>query len=406
MKPTGYLLLGASETTGGFAEMFGLADKRHKIYSKKSDGLRPNVNFGARAEERIEFPPQTPAIMPAGPSIPEIQKQADRLVLTHFSPAGVVINRHMEVLQFRGRTGHYLEHAHGEASLNLLKMAREGLTIDLRTVISKCIKQNTRVRHDHIRVKTNSHYTTVNLEVTPFVVPPSSERFYFVAFHDVPETALVRRKPAGKEHGRRDSKEIDRLREELAATRESLQAIIEEQEATNEELRSANEEIMSSNEELQSTNEELETAKEELQSTNEELITLNDELESRNSALENVNNDLHNLNASVNIPIVMVGTDLRIRCFTAVAEKLLNLIPADVGRPFSDIKIKVDLPNLDKATLEVMDTLQTKEIEGRDSSGRWWSVRIRPYRTTDSKIDGAVIAFVNIDQQKSPDGEP
>ena len=152
-----------------------------------------------------------------------------------------------------------------------------------------------------------------------------------------------------------EQKELAKLREELSATRESLQAIIEEQEATNEELRSANEEITSSNEELQSTNEELETAKEELQSTNEELTTLNDELESRNAELENVNNDLHNLMASVSIPIVIVGADLRIRRFTSVAEKLLNLIPGDIGRPITDIKMRLEVPKLDKLISEVIE---------------------------------------------------
>jgi two-component system CheB/CheR fusion protein len=187
------------------------------------------------------------------------------------------------------------------------------------------------------------------------------------------------------------------MREELAATRESLQAIIEEQEATNEELRSANEEIMSSNEELQSTNEELETAKEELQSTNEELTTLNDELENRNSELETVNNDLHNLLVSANIPIIILGHDLRIRRFTGMAERALNLIPGDVGRPLTDINLPLDIPNLKGHVQGVIDTLATRELEVKSTHGRWWSVRIRPYKTMDNKIDGAVIAMVDID---------
>src|SRR5262249_12440603 len=160
-----------------------------------------------------------------------------------------------------------------------------------------------------------------------------------------------------------ETSELARLREDLAATRESLQAIIEEQEATNEELRSANEEIMSSNEELQSTNEELETAKEELQSTNEELTTLNDELESRNTEREPVNNDLHNVLASVNIPIIILGSDLRIRRFTGVAEKLFNLIPGDIGRPITDINLHLNIPDLPKLVMEVIDHLTTKELE-------------------------------------------
>ena len=370
---------------------------------KKPTTLRPAVTFGHELPEpKLALPPQetlAPSLQ-VGPSLAEIQKQADRLALTHFSLPGVVINRQLEVLQFRGHTGLYLEHAHGEASLNLLKMAREGLALDLRTAVNKAVKKNGRVREENVRVKLNGQYGYVHIEVASFIVPPSQERFFLIAFAPVPEVETpTGRKPKDKRTRaalRAEATELVRCREELAATRESLQAIIEEQEATNEELRSANEEIMSSNEELQSTNEELETAKEELQSTNEELTTLNDELEGRNTELENVNNDLHNLMASVNIPIVMVGHDLRIRRFTHVAEKLLNLIPGDVGRPITDIKMRLDVPRLDKLITEVVESLQTKDVELKDQSDKWWSVRIRPYKTTDNKIDGGVIAFVDV----------
>ena len=409
LKPKGCLLLGATETTGTFGDLFHLLDKKCKIYGKKSTLSRPVVSFGhGLPVPKLEPRPETAEASSANiePSLVEIQNQADRVVLTHFSPSGVVINRQMEVLQFRGRTAPYLEHPHGEANLNLLKMAREGLVIDLRNAVSSAFKENGRVRKENVRVRLNGSYGLVNIEITPFIVPPSQERFYLVTFEAVPDVAPApgRKPPRRTERGEvpgTDLRGVQRLREELATTRESLQAIIEEQEATNEELRSANEETMSSNEELQSTNEELETAKEELQSTNEELTTLNDELESRNSEMENVNNDLQNLMASVNIPVVIVGLDLRIRRFTTVAEQLLNLIPTDVGRPITDIKLKLDLPRLDALIGEVTDTLQTKEIEAKDQRGHWWSVRIRPYKTTDNKIDGAVIVFLDVHALKS-----
>jgi two-component system CheB/CheR fusion protein len=309
----------------------------------------------------------------------------------------------LEVLHFLGRTGLYLEHAHGEASLNLLKMAREGLAMDLRALVNKAIKQNVRIRQKNVRVRHNDHDSHVNLEALPFQVPPAQERYYLITFESVPQSEPARRPGRKRRHvvSRGEDSEIVKMREELASTRESLQAIIEEQEATNEELRSANEEVMSSNEELQSTNEELETAKEELQSTNEELTTLNDELESRNTELEAANNDLLNFMASINIPLVMIGPDLRIRRFSNVSEKLLNLIPGDVGRPVTDIKMKIDVPNFAKLIVEVMDSLQTKELDVKCEAGRWWSVRIRPYRTANNKIDGAVVAFVNIDTLKA-----
>ncbi len=408
LKPNGYLLLGASETIGGYADLFALADKKTKLYTKKSTRIRPVVSFShpVLPEPDAEGSGAGITAKPAlpGPTLGEIQNQADRILLTHHTPAGVVINRHMEVLQFRGRTGPYLEHPHGEATLNLVRMAREGLMAGLRSAITRAIKQNVRVRAEALPVKQNGGFDEVNLEVVPFQVPPNHERYYLVLFES---TALLPPKPGQatpvreKARKKAESLELARAREELAATRESLQAIIEEQEATNEELRSANEEIMSSNEELQSTNEELETAKEELQSTNEELTTLNDELESRNMELEQVNNDLHNLLASVNIPIIMVGGDLRIRRFTAAAEKLLNLIPSDAGRPLTDINLRVEVPDVAKLVGEVIDSLQTRELDVKDRTGHWWSVRVRPYKTTDNKIDGAVLALLDVDLIKN-----
>ncbi len=177
-----------------------------------------------------------------------------------------------------------------------------------------------------------------------------------------------------------------------------MQSIIEEQEATNEELKSANEEIQSSNEELQSTNEELETAKEELQSTNEELTTLNEELQTRNTELTQVNNDLTNLLSSVNVAILMLGTDLTIRRFTPLAERIFNLIPSDVGRRLSDLSRTILMPDLESTVRGGIDNLTTVEREVQEHDGRWYSLRIRPYRTHEHKIEGAVLVLVDIDQ--------
>ncbi len=405
LRPAGLLMLGASETIGAFSDLFSLVDKKAKIYAKKMAQSRPTVSFGherpepARPGEKEVVPP-----MQVTPSITEVQKQADRIVLTSYSLPGVVINSNLEVLQFRGRTGMFLEHAHGEATLNLFKMAREGLMPELRTVVARTIKQNIRTRQEGLRVRQNGHFIECNVEIIPFTVPPGQEKFYLVLFE--PSVSLLEpvqkgkaKQPLVQKHT--ETAELAHLREELGATRESLQTIIEEQEATNEEMRSANEEIMSSNEELQSTNEELETAKEELQSTNEELTTLNDELESRNSELEQVNNDLHNLLGSVNIPIVILGADLKIRRFTTMAEKLFKLIPGDIGRPITDIAIPLNIPALDKQVLDVFESLTPRDIEVQDKQGHWWSVRIRPYKTTDHKIDGAVIALLDIDAIKT-----
>lgn len=209
---------------------------------------------------------------------------------------------------------------------------------------------------------------------------------------------LPRMKSNPRQRGKKLRPNVEeRLREELRATKESLQAIIEEQEATNEELKSANEEIESSNEELQSSNEELETAKEELQSTNEELQTLNEELGNRNGEMALVNNDLNNLLSSINLAIVMVDNALTVRRATPLAGKIFNLIPTDIGRRLSDLKPNLRITDLDARIRLVIDTLQTQECEVEDKQGRMYSLRIRPYRTKDNKIDGAVITLVDID---------
>jgi two-component system CheB/CheR fusion protein len=405
LKHDGFLMLGASEAVGSFVGLFSLADKRAKLYQKKATGARPIVTFGPSQPHAIAEPPAEVPGMTTVLLLGDVQKQADRILLARYTPPGVVINQNLEVVQFRGRTGPYLEHAHGDASLNLLKMAREGLALDLRAIIHKAMKQDARVRQTGLVLSEDGNSVGFSIEVIPYTVPPSEKKFYLVLFEPSGGApAPVRRARSNRRAASGtppEQMETARLREELEATRASLQSIIESQQATNEELRSANEEILSSNEELQSTNEELETAKEELQSTNEELTTLNDELESRNAESEHVNNDLHNVLASVDIPIILLGADLRIRRFTSVAEKSFNLIPGDVGRPITDINLPLNIPDLPKLVMEVIDNLATKELEIKGRGDHWWSVRVRPYKTRDNKIEGAVMVLVDIDVVKA-----
>src|SRR4029077_19769212 len=163
-----------------------------------------------------------------------------------------------------------------------------------------------------------------------------------------------------------------------------------------EELTSANEELQSTNEELQSTNEELETAKEELQSANEEMTTVNEELQTRNVEMSHLSNDLTNILASVDIPLVMVGQAGKIRSFTPRAGQILRLIASDVGRPIGDIKPGVSGVDLDELTASVMTTTGPREVEAQDKQGTWYRLQVKPYRTLENKIDGAVIALIDI----------
>jgi len=395
LRNEGYLVLGTSETIGTFGDLFTVADRKHKIYRKRRGATRPLVEFNAAplSEARQE----RPRVTDEESGNPNVFRDADRILLGRFAPAGVLINDSMEILQFRGRTSAFLEPAPGTASFNLLKMAREGLLAELRAALLSARKRGKPVRRDGIRVGSDGKSIIASLEVIPFV-NAHNERYCLVMFEQaVPERAEPKSKKGSKARAADDQKVL-RLKRELEATREYLQSIIEEQEAMNEELRSANEEIQSSNEELQSTNEELETAKEELQSSNEELTTLNEELENRNDELAQVNNDLVNLLASVDIPIVMLDSDLRIRRFNPGAQRVLNVIPADIGRSIRDLKLSLTVENLEQHVASVIEELKTRDVSVKDREGQKYSLRIRPYRTMENKIDGAVLVLIDVPQ--------
>jgi two-component system CheB/CheR fusion protein len=407
LKPTGFLLLGPAEGLGDCARLFTQVDKRQRLYAKTSRHAPPEVNFGARV-----FTGKTGA-MPAGagpstpPVLPEIEKLADRILLRYCGPSGVIVDGKLQVLQFRGQTAPYLEHAPGAASLNLLKLVRIELATPLRAAIAEALKGQEPVRKEVPWVKSRDRRCLLKLHIVPFKVPPARGPFLAVLFEEGrsldapgPEPEKSVRGRNGQPRPSRAEAEVGRLREELESTRESLQTVIEEQEATNEELKSANEEIQSSNEELQSTNEELETAKEEMQSTNEELVTVNEELQNSNVNAGIVNNDLLNLLASVQIPVVMVDPSLVVRRFTPAAQKFFNLILTDVGRRLSDIRTSLVAVDLEAMIAEVLETLHLKEREVRDRHGHWYALRIRPYRTKENKIDGAVLVLVDIHDLK------
>jgi two-component system CheB/CheR fusion protein len=404
LRPHGFLMLGNSETVGASSDLFGLVNKKFKIYSKKQSYSRPGFPTGHKAAHEIgSGVPRPKEMSPTEIGAPDLHAQMDKILLRDFAPAAVLVSSDMEVLHFRGRTGDYLEHSPGAASLNLLRMARETLVIDLRAALTKAIKIDAQVRHT-AHVRRDGHVSEVVIEVAPFRPAPESDRFFLIIFRESSGTVFEQARRGGKSHATsssaRDGREITKLRSELATTRESLQTIIEEQEANNEELKSANEEIQSSNEELQSTNEELETAKEELQSTNEELTTLNEELQTRNTELGQAINDLTNLLTGINVAILMLSEDLTIRRYTPMAERLFNLIPSDLGRRLSDLNRSILVPDLDQTVTGVITNLTPVERDVQDRDGRWYSLRVRPYRTRENKIEGVVILLVDIDHLK------
>ncbi|BDA71031.1 Signal Transduction Histidine Kinase (STHK) with CheB and CheR activity [Calothrix sp. PCC 7716] len=399
LKATGFLMLGTSETVGEFLDLFSLVDKKYKIYARKLMPARLPLDVVTNnyplnlVEYNSQINKETFTDL-------DLQKEADRIVLNRYAPAGVVTNFDLKILQFRGQTSRYLEPTPGRASLNLLKMVREDLRLEVRTAVGQAKNLDAPVTLEGLQIWENEQARLVTINVIPFKARTLEERYFLILFEDTPATQEAETSSKTKGRKSKIDPEVARLQQELKATKEHLQSVIEEQEASNQDLRAANEEILSSNEELQSTNEELETAKEEIQATNEELKTVNDELYRRNLELNQLSNDLENLLSSTNIPIVMLGADVRIRRFTPLAQQILNLIPTDVGRPLRDINHNLNIPGLEQEILSVINTFSVKEQEVQDQKGHWYDLRIRPYRTIDNKIDGAVMILVDIDALK------
>ena len=402
LKPDRYLLLGGAESLGAFAEYFAPRDKKNRIFQKKKSVVRTSAFLSTM--EHSETRSEIATAARDHDFAPTIEKAADRVLFKRFVPASIVVNEDLEIVHFRGKTGAYLEPASGQPTFNLVKMAREGLLVDLRAALSKARKENSPVGKEGVLVQSTDGPREVNLEVTPIRGEGSPERFYLVVFQDTSDAATSKDTRGGRKgqpKKKASSRDQDRVQRESIQLREQLQGMIEDHETVSEEFKAANEEVMSANEELQSTNEELETAKEELQSTNEELTTLNEELQHRNVELSTSNNDLLNLLDNVSIPVVIVGNEMHIRHFTPPAQKLLNLLPGDIGRRLTEIRPNLDVPDMGTMVRETIESMTTHELQVRESgNGKWHLMRVRPYKTWDNKIEGAVLSFQDIDELK------
>lgn len=362
LRPEGFLMLGGSETIGSFQNLFEVADRQHRIYSRNpGSGVVPSLG---------EEQPTAAGSAPATARNP--QQAADRVLLARYAPAGVLINDDLDILSFHGETAPYLAPAPGKASLNLLKMARQGLPARLRMAIHKARDTQEPVRETGVWVESEDGKREVTPEVLPVTGTAASEAHFWVLF-SAPTTpdrpAATQAKPkarkAAKSTQRSADQEIARLRKELDASRDALQATVEQYEAANEELQSTNE-----------------------------------ELGDRNKDLNRLNDDLDNLFASVDTPIVMVGQDLRIRRFTPAAQAQFKLTPNDVGHPLGDIGLDLGAAGLETLLTAVIDTVETSTRDIQDREGRWYSLRLRPYKTQDNTIDGAVLMLVDVDLLK------
>jgi flagellar motility protein MotE (MotC chaperone) len=386
-------------------------DKTHRIYAPRPGPPRPALSWVRREVDGSAdgASPEAAERVPASREI-ELGREADRVLLANYAPAGVIVNKDLDVLHVRGHTGPHLELSSGVASVNLLKMLREGLLVDVRAMVRRARSTGTPARRDGAQMRRDGCLVRVDITVIPLrslAARGGTSGVFLVLFEDSSSVAesVRKRKGGGRPKLTSEERPTQALRAELESTKEYLQTIISEREAANEELKSASEELQSTNEEMQSTNEELETSKEELQSVNEELATVNDELQARNAELGRLNSDFINILSSVTIPIVIVGSDLGTRRFTGMAERVLNVVPTDVGRSILDIRWKVDLQDVDRVLRDVIETLTPWQRDIPSQDGHWFSVRVTPYRSTDDRIDGAVLAFIDVDARRKVESE-
>ncbi len=396
LNPGGFMVLGLAETVGSFADLFELVNRTHKIYRKKEASQRPQLTFMADG-----WLSGLPAARSGGAGQPaaDFLREAERVILGRYAPPSVLLNEQLEIQHFRGQTSPFLESPAGQPTTNILRMAKEGLFMELRSALAEATSTRAPVVREHLRVSDHGTELEFTLRILPVCPARTSELSLLVLF-ETQRPPWVGARTTDAIPTSAVERDVAWLRGELASSKEYLQSIVDQQDASTHELRAAHEEVLSSNEELQSTNEELETTKEELQSTNEELTTVNEQFQNRNRELDALTDDLSNFISSADLPMVTVGRDLCIRRLTPAAERAFNLLPTDVGRSIEHIKFVLVVDGIGEAIESVIATLQPWQREVIDRAGRWWLLRIQPYRTSDDRIDGATIVAVDIDLVK------
>ena len=399
LKDEGVLFLGSSESLGEYADVFKVIDRKNKFFKRKN--LQPDK----MPQISYNFTDPLPTIKAASaPMIKKVQQDnlaliTQRLLLASYTPACTIIDNKGDAVYFSGNTGKYLQPSPGEASLNIVDMAREGLKTALRTIITKAIKSKKLEETNNINVKTNGNSQTIKLTTRPLNESLNDHGYLMIIFEDI--AASIEKSNQAKKEEPENVSEINALQQELDTTKEYLRSTIEQLEVSNEELKSSNEELQSSNEELQSTNEELETSKEELQSVNEEIVTVNTELQGKIDELAQAYDDMNNLLASTEIGTIFLDDKLKIKRFTPSMSKIINLIQNDIGRPIEHLSSNLNYDTLVADVKNVLAKLTPFTTPVKSHDGIWYQMQIMPYRTAQNVIEGVVITFVDITLEKT-----
>lgn len=400
----GFLLLGSSESLGGFTELFDPVSKEKGVFRrKKSKGFRRSENWEFTITGKEDFQPNR--ALPEEPKTQDLEQLARKTILERYSYPGVLIDEKYTIHYFHGNTEKYLAPPEGRPDMNVLNMARGSLRYKLTTAIQEAIKLDEEVTREEVRFEFNGEENLLDLVIKPIQNGEAGRQLLMVVFKELPQRKEEKKSPMSDEVSDETSinganKRVNELEKELESTKQSLQTSIEELETSNEELKSRNEELQATNEELRSTNEELKTAREEAQSTNEELSSVNQELEEKIDELSQAKDDMKNLLDSTEIAIIFLDTDLRVRRFTPGATDIFNLIESDIGRPITDLSRKFQYEGIEEDLNRVLDTLQKTSQEISTSEGDWYEMEIKPYRTTENVVDGLVVTCKDITRIK------
>jgi two-component system CheB/CheR fusion protein len=377
LRPGGYLFLGPAETITSHRDLFRPVDVKHRLSQRLPTAVRSTPVLGREDRARPARPPEG-----AAPGEPDLHLVMQRIVLDEFAPKSVVVNEDGQILCASGGLETYLGIAAGTFRNNVVKLARPGLRVGLRSAFSEAVKTSRMVVYDHLTLKTEAGLRRVRLTVQPMPQLGEQAGLYLIVFHDAGPAAAP--EPRAHPHPGADQADalLDQLERELRTTREDLEKTIQDLEAANEEMKSSNEELLSMNEELQSANEELETSKEEIQAANE--------------ALARANSDLENLLASTRIATVFLNEDRQILRFTPELTAVYNLRPGDAGRPLSDITHRArHMPPL-PAPKELRAADHPAEAEVQTADGHWYIRRALPYRTHLGREEGMVVTFTDV----------
>jgi two-component system, chemotaxis family, CheB/CheR fusion protein len=309
----GFLMLGKSESIGSNTDIFIAYNSTEKIYIRKGPlGRFMSVTTNGREQtfREIDKGAQKES------ADKDVFKIADDAMLSNFMPPSVLVNERFDIVQFRGSTETWLVPPAGKPNYNVLKMAREGLSFELRNILHLAKKTNLLARKFAVFFKLNGLQHYVNIYAFP--LKDTAEPYYLIIFQNASSTGIQQAtvepniSPENINYNESDLR-IEQLEKELMQVRSDMRAITDEQEIANEELQSANEELLSGSEELQSLNEELETSKEELQSTNEEVMIVNKELLSRNDELNSARLYTESIVGTIRDPLLILDKYLRVK---------------------------------------------------------------------------------------------